>query len=147
MKKAIPFVIALGAAVLVGCGGETEATAEPELAASLEDIVGTWDGIKGGGGFIQIEGDGAWLHAGDLDGLEDRQGVTGEIRFGEMQFIITETAVDFGAGEICVDSGIYEVQLLESGNLKFVVIDDECERRANALQGAEGIDVEYKPVP
>lgn len=41
MKKTIPFVIALGAAVLVGCGGESEATAEPEAETVSEETVET----------------------------------------------------------------------------------------------------------
>jgi hypothetical protein len=119
-----------------------EPTPQPELAASLEDIVGTWEGIKGGGGSIQIEGEGAWVRF-CCSGLRR----TAEIRFEGTRFFIIETASEVGTGEICVPTGIYEIQLLADGNLKFVAIEDECEQRRNALQGAEGINVEWKPVP
>ena len=43
--------------------------------------------------------------------------------------------------------GVYEVQLLENGNLKFTEIeDDECQTRAGALQG-QTIAAESEPVP
>lgn len=115
--------------------------AEPVLVTSLEDIVGTWEGIKGGGGSIQIEGDGDWTRI-CCAGLRR----IAEVRFEGKRFFITETASEVGMGEICVPTGIYEIQLLEDGNLKFVAIEDECEKRRNALQGAAGINVEWRPV-
>jgi hypothetical protein len=42
--------------------------------------------------------------------------------------------------------GIYEVELLENGNLKFTVIEDECPGRVNYLEGAL-IETEFEPVP
>ncbi len=142
MKKFMPYLAAIGLLLVVGCGSPG-----PEVAASLEDVVGTWQGIQGGGGFMQIEADGDWSVAVDLDDLEDGPRITSEVRFEGTQFFITDIANDFGVGEICANTGIYEVQLLADGNLKFVAIEDECEVRSNALQGAEGIDVEWKPVP
>jgi hypothetical protein len=165
MKKLlIPLltVVLLGVA---GCGAadapaETESSVsvasaepapQPELATSLEDVVGTWEGTIGGGGYIRIEEDGAfskWQRCClDPDDLEDEPNVTAEVRFEGTRFFITETASDIGTGEICDNPGIYEVQLLADGHLKFVAIEDECERRANPLQGAEGISVEWKPFP
>jgi hypothetical protein len=45
-------------------------------------------------------------------------------------------------------TGSYEVQLLDSGNLRFVNGQDECLLRADALQGQPdmGLALEYTPV-
>jgi len=54
---------------------------------------------------------------------------------------------DTPAGAVEGALGIYEVQLLENGNLKFTEIeDDECQTRAGALQGRT-IAAEWEPVP
>ena len=45
-------------------------------------------------------------------------------------------------------TGSYEVHLLENGNLRFVVIEDECRQRATFLHGRpdDGITREWEPV-
>ena len=43
-------------------------------------------------------------------------------------------------------NSIYEVELLENGNLKFTAIEDECANRATNLEGVTG-DKEWEPVP
>ena len=47
---------------------------------------------------------------------------------------------------IGAEIGIYEVELLENGNLKFTVIEDECATRAAYLEGAL-IEAEWEPIP
>jgi hypothetical protein len=163
MKKQALITLVFAAVLIAACGGtdvpvEIESSAsveqpadaapQPELAISLEDIVGRWQGIKGGGGFVQIEGNGAWTIAYELDELDNPETVWGvsEVQFEESQLFITESVYEFGIGEICDNTGIYQVYLLAGGNLRFVVIEDECVHRVGTLQGEAGINVEWKPV-
>ena len=44
------------------------------------------------------------------------------------------------------ETGIYEVELLENGNLRYIVIEDECLTRINYWAGRI-IEVEWEPVP
>ncbi len=68
-----------------------------------------------------------------------------ETRFEGTQLLIK------GRIGYCIDpvTGIYEVNILENGNLGFVAIDDECSGRASVLRGPVGAEgtVEYEPVP
>jgi len=67
---------------------------------------------------------------------------TGEFWFEGTQFF-TQDSVGCDVGN---PIGIYEVELLENGNLKFTVIEDECATRANGMQGATVAAV-WEPVP
>ncbi|MFQ5962309.1 MAG: hypothetical protein ACE5MG_13025, partial [Candidatus Methylomirabilales bacterium] len=45
--------------------------------------------------------------------------------------------------------GVYELYLLENGNIQFVAIEDECAMRETEQAGRpdDGITREYEPVP
>ena len=142
MKKVTITLMAIGLFVLAGCG-----TPGPELASSAEDIVGTWHQINvpGLAGYYQYSEDGTFRGAQVREWVEDHPTDKGEFWFEGAQLFIEESL------GVCDENpiGIYEVHLLANGNLKFVVIEDECRSRATRLQGRgdyEGI-VEWEPVP
>ena len=133
MNKLVASSIAIALFLLVGC-----AASGPKLANRAEDIVGTWHTPASSVG-IQFNEDGtSRLIRGD--GVI----VNAEFRFEGTRFF------DIASGHTCVqlgaDTGIYEVELLENGNLKFTVIEDECPVRLNFYVGAL-IEREFEPVP
>ena len=66
---------------------------------------------------------------------------------GEFWFEGTQLFLQASVGcDVGNPIGIYEVELLENGNLKFTVIEDECATRVSAITGAL-IEREWEPVP
>ena len=127
VKNTIIALLAIGVFVLVGCD-----TADTEKADSIEDIVGTWQRV---GGSVektcQFSGDGT---------LSCSDGITGEYWFEGSQYFEKSG---------CPEVGVYEILLLESDNIKFEVIDDECSGRVSDLVGAFSTEgkIEWEPVP
>ena len=141
MKKVTITMMAIGLFVLAGCGAPG-----PELASSAEDIVGMWHRIdRGSPWYILFLEDGALHESTNPELVEDRPMIKAEFWFEGTQLFIGMSP------GVCDENptGIYEVHLLANGNLKFVVIEDECRVRATAYHGrgdTEGL-VEFKPVP
>ncbi len=134
MNKKLALSIVFAAVVLVGC-----AASGPKLASSLEDIAGTWS-PNTSTAEVQIDEDGTYLG-------RDAAGNTypAQIRFEGTRFIYKDSP-----GGSCTlkgyETGIYEIELLENGNLKFTVIEDECPERINFMAGRLA-EVEFEPVP
>ncbi len=131
MNKLVASSIAIALFLLAGC-----AASGPKLASSAEDIAGTWQS-KISIGEIQYNEDGTWRSQSG-SGLV----FTGEFWFEGTQFF-TQNSVPCDVGN---PIGIYEVELLENGNLKFIVIEDECLSRVNFFAGRL-IEAEWEPVP
>jgi len=133
MNKLVAGSIAIALFLLAGC-----AASGPKLASSAEDIVGTWR-TPASITQIQFNGDGT----SSLKRV-DEVIVDNKFRFEGTRFF------DIASGHTCfqlgADTGIYEVELLENGNLKFTVIEDECPVRRNFYVGAL-IEREWEPVP
>ncbi len=112
----------------------------PKLASSAEDIVGTWQSTASSVE-VQINEDGT-IHA--------QSSSTGEINELEFRFEGTRFFQKNSRGLGCTleghETGIYDVELFENGNLKYIVIEDECLTRVNYLAGRI-IEVEWEPVP
>jgi hypothetical protein len=117
----------------------------PTLATDINDIVGIWQSAGGGGAevFYQFEQDGTYRVArGVVENLEDQTYVTGEFWFEGMQLHLKQTTATVPQDDVCATAiAIYEVQLLENGNLNFVVIEDACTQQVRILQG------EWEPSP
>jgi hypothetical protein len=115
----------------------------PELAANASDIVGTWHALSGRPGdpglYHQFNEDGTCLVALILERLPAEPDVRCEFRFEDTQFVYTEIEA-IGLPPCGGEPAFYEVQLLASGNLKFVRIEDACAPRAGATA------VEHEPV-
>jgi len=120
--------------LLVGC-----AASGPKLASSIEDIAGTWR-PNTSNSEIQIDMDGTYFAINPSDDIR-----RAEIRFEGTRFIYKDTSKSACALQ-GYETGIYEIELLENGNLKFILIEDECPRRVNFHSGRL-IQVEWEPVP
>ena len=138
-KLAISMVAALF--MLVGC-----TVSGPKLASSVEDIEGTWEGAEGIAAAYQFNEDGTWSEALSVDRLDDPYS-EGEFWFEEMNFHIMYTS-GFEVLRCGEPVGTYEIEIKESGNLSFTVIEDECQVRVDTLQGNdERGEVEWVSVP
>ena len=141
MTKVIITLMAIGLFVLAGCGASG-----PKKADSVEDIGGTWRRTSGGLWYIAFHEDGTINGSAYLEAVVEGRGHDEwKYRFLGTQLIMQ------GSGGHCEDNqiGIFEVHLLENGNLKFFTIEDECASRAGQLAGRpdDGITREYEPVP
>lgn len=106
------------------------------LATSAETIVGTW---VVGNYYIRFDKDGTFRQAHALDELASRPYSTSSYKFEGTKMIIAEESVS-GVPTCGKKIGSYEIQLLESGNIRIVPIKDECKPRARDIAG------EYEPV-
>ena len=143
MKRVIYILLAIGVFLLTGCGPRG-----PKLATSAEDIVGTWQQVGGTPRYLQFFEDGTLHVADSLFLLDDQPFVEVEFRFEGTQLIMEETfPLTF-----CQENptSIFEVHLLENGNLQFVAVEDKCGGASAALVGVSAvveITREWEPVP
>jgi len=135
MNKLVTSSIAIALFLLAGC-----AASGPKLASSAEDIAGTWHSTTDSG-VLQFNEDGTAL--GDPAAVNPNPA---EFRFEGTRYFVTNTGQGNACTQLGADTGIYEVELLENGNLKFTVIEDECAIRVSVLSGAL-IEREWEPVP
>ncbi len=109
------------------------------MASSFEDIAGTWHSTISS---VEVQI--------NEDGTTRAQDMEGRIIIGEFRFEGTRYFDKASPGDGCTleghGTGIYEVELLENGNLKFTVIEDECLVRVNYFAGRL-IEAEWEPVP
>ena len=137
MQKPITSLMVVGLLVLAACstGGE----AEPGPVTSFEDIAGTTYEHQGVGvpGYFHFFEDGTIHFSNNRDLVEDRPQIIRETRFEGTTVFVTETEGP------CDDNpdAIYEIHLLENGNLEFVAIEDKCAIRSSY------VTVEWAPVP
>ena len=111
---------------------------------SFEDIAGTI--YKRGPGhsslFVQFFEDGTWHASSNRDLVEDALGGSHiyETSFEGTKIFVT---VQKEAASFCDDDpeAIYEIHLLENGNLRLVAIEDPCAHRSSDFQ------TEWEPVP
>jgi len=137
MNKLVASSIAIAVFLLAGC-----AASGPKLASSAEDIAGTWQSTISSA-VVQINEDGTSRSLGSLSTGVDFS--IGKFRFEETRLFLTDRP-DTECSFVGFEAGIYEVELLENGNLKFVVIEDECLTRINYLAGRL-VEAEWEPVP
>jgi len=138
VQKPIASLMAVGLLVLAACG--TGGEVEPGPITSFEDIAGTTYERQGVGApfFFQFFEDGTWHASSSRDLLEDRPRLIFETRFEGTKIFVNETK------GFCDDNpdAIYEIHLLENGNLQFVAIeDDPCAERSSCFT------VEWAAVP
>jgi hypothetical protein len=107
------------------------------LATSAEEILGTWG--AGNYFYIRFDRDGTFRQAHALDKLDSQPYAISSYQFEGTKMVITEVSVS-GAPTCGRKIGSYEIQLLESGNIRIVAIKDQCVPRAGDIAG------EYEPV-
>ena len=107
------------------------AEVEPGPVTSFEDIAGIYEkqGRLYFSGYLDFFEDGTWHGSSNRDLVEDRPSQIWETRFEGTKVFLKQTK------GICDDNpdAIYEIHLLENGNLQFVLIEDMCVRRSGAL--------------
>ncbi len=117
------------------------ATEKPilNLANSAEDILGTWSSLS-----MELTFNENGISLLQIGAGSPRES---EFRFEGTRLIMKEVT---NLRETCVtdgfEVGFYEVELLENGNLKFIVIEDECTRRVSVLEGGI-VKTDWEPVP
>ena len=107
------------------------------LAASAEEIVGTWQQL--GVYYIRFNEDGTFHQADALDKLDNQPYAICKFRFEGTQMSIEQISVS-GVPTCGSRIGVYQVRLLEGGKIEIVVIKDKCSARAG------DISREYEPV-
>ena len=133
MQKPIASLMVVGLLVLAACG--TGGEVEPGPITSFEDIAGTYQFIGPGGPFFfHFFEDGTYHGSSNPDLVEDRPSEIVETRFeGTKMFL---NAIKGGECDDNPDA-IYEIHLLENGNLQFVTIEDTCAFRSSVLNNSE----------
>jgi hypothetical protein len=137
VEKPIANLMAVGLLVVAACGTGGEVESGP--ITSFEDIAGTYQLLRPGGQvemYIQFFEDGTIHYSSNRDLVEERPFAIVETRFEGTEVFLK--AVE----SVCGFEGdaTYEIHLLESGNLQFVLIEHKshtCAQRSDILQGAE----------
>ena len=127
MKRAKATGIAVALLLLTGSATRAQ---EPALATNLKDVVGIWRTVVTPAPrehFLQFKEDGTYgiAHAPEELELDRVPGHVGEFWFEGTQLFIKRTEYTECIGVI----GIYEIELLTNGNLRFVEVEDVCDAR------------------
>ena len=142
MNKLVAGSIAIAMFLIAGCGERG-----PKLVSGAEDIAGAWHRTSGFPWYIAFHEDGTMNAEGALEPVVEGRG------HDERNFRLEGTQLILEGSHHCEEEGqqigIYEVHLLENGNLQFVAIEDECAGQGSELAGLsdEGITWEWEPVP
>ena len=147
MNKLMAGSIAIAMFLLASCGAAGEGPPEPGPITSAEAIVRAWQRTSGVTLYIAFDEDGTFNVSGFLDAVIDGRGHhTNKYWFEGTQLIMEGS---YHCADESQQIGMYEVDLLENGNLKFLTIEEDCAGRESELAGRidEGITREYEPVP
>jgi hypothetical protein len=145
VQKPIASLMAVGLLLLAACGTGGEVELGP--VTSIEDIAGPTYKRQGAGPqtYLHIFEDGTYHLSSSRDLVEERPITVGvmETRFEGTKIFVTDTegVCTTPRGQYDNPDAIYEIHLLENGNLEFVAIEDPCAPRLSALT------VEWAPVP
>ncbi len=136
MQKPIARLMAVGLLLLAAC---STAEVEPGPITSFDDIAGTTyerQGIVPPVFFYFFE-DGTIHGSSNRDLVEERPTIIQETSFEGTTVSLHEIE------GLCDDDpdAIYEIHLLENGNLQFVAIEDACPIRSSSFPA------EYTPLP
>ena len=145
LMKLAHILVSVGLLLLmaIGCAPPPTPTPlppTPVLAASAQDIAGTWQGIGTDGLYMRFNADGTLHVAKSLEALNTKPDAINTFRFEGTRLIFTEVEAS-GLPSCGAAPAIYEVQLQTNGNIKFVKIQDTCSKRATSTSRV------HKPVP
>jgi hypothetical protein len=124
---------------------EPTATPQPVLATSIMDIVGVWEHpLPGSLVFREIREDGTMTSAaGVKENIDEQPHSLGKSWFEGNRFMVEIIDTVLPDYKKCIGVvGIYEVQLLADGGLRFVVIEDACPTRARATLAGDWMPAE-----
>ncbi|MEK6256489.1 MAG: hypothetical protein N2C13_04115 [Chloroflexota bacterium] len=112
-------------------------TPTPTFANRAEDIAGEWEGQRGF--FIKYFQDGTYGGGTRTPGeIGPDAPIQGNYWFDGIIFFIEDIRNDYyldEVGELCFEIGSYKIVLMENGNLAFVLIEDDCEKRREVFSG------------
>ena len=133
MNKLMVGSLAIAMFLLAGCGAAGEGPPEPGPITSVGAIVGAWQRTSGSPSYIAFHEDGTVGFSAALEVVVDGRGHhVNKYWFEGTQLIIE-------GNHHCADEsqeiGMYEVDLLENGNLKFLTIEEDCALRGTLLAG------------
>lgn len=130
MHKQVPILMAIGLLVLAGCS-----RSQAGLVTNPENVIGIWS-YTSGAHVARFDADGVFHDAPSLYLVRNPQiRPGGEYAFEDGQLVITTPEDDNICGAV---TAVYEVRLLENGNISITAIDDSCdERRRWYPEGAE----------
>lgn len=151
MKRTIAIVIGIGLLLLLGCAAC--APSGPTLASKIEDLVGVWHRTelwyRAAEVYIEFKEDGTYHIASAPEELESHPLNEGEVWFEGAQLYWKDVDA-VGGWRVCLgrdrEIGIYEVQLVANGNLKFVNVEDKCGGRVGVLVEWFKKPTEWEPV-
>lgn len=143
MKRLIVVSLLTAAMLLVGgtLSPPTATSAEPTLATSIDEIAGTWyreSKLGGGRYYVRFDKDGTAHWALVVDQLDSAPLEVHSCEFEGTEMVIKRIKAHHSMPP-CDEIGRYQVQLLDGGNIRIVVIEDRCTVRA--VQNPE----EYQP--
>lgn len=116
-------------------------------ATTIEDIAGTWGFCRSGDEwcfYYQYLQDGTYTGAAtpSRERVENTPGVMGEFWFEGTKLHLKMTSAGSPRNAGCIGNiGIYETHLIENGDLRFVLVEDECGWRSKDLPRSD-----YSPV-
>lgn len=108
-----------------------------KLAASTDDVAGTW--VSGDAYYIRFDKDGTYRQAHALDKLDSQPYAILSYHFEGTTMLVTDISVS-GVPSCGKRIGRYEIRLLESGNIRIVIIKEECVPRGKDTA------LEFEPV-
>lgn len=141
MRRTCAVFLFLGMLV-AGCGSQGR-----EPVTGTEGMVGLWIlDIEDASTFFEFKEDETFVVSLRVDFYgEPDPTIRGTYWFEESQlYMEASEAILFPQDELCTDIGVYEVQSLKSGNLKFTLIDEPCSHREDFLVGPGSEDYEYR---
>jgi hypothetical protein len=125
--------------LLSGCGGPKA----PSTITSAEELAGVWHRTTptdfGSEVYRQYTDDGIYRMGNRLAELKSEPRVEGRFWFEDGQILIQDTSglPSFNACVQGKETGKYGVELLETGHIRFVPIEDECAERRTLLGSGE----------
>jgi predicted small lipoprotein YifL len=139
MKNVIVVLALIALLLLAGCGKPEG----PAAITSAEELAGVWHRTTltdfGAEVYRQYTEDGIYRMGNSLAELEAQPRVEGRFWFEGGQIVVQDTA-GTPSYDMCVGgekTGRYDLEVLENGHIRFVLIEDECTARGEMLGSGE----------
>ena len=138
MKIRVGFLVCIMLLLLSSCG-ESQGPA----ITSAEELAGVWHRTTrtgfGGEVYREYTADGTYRMGNSVEELDVRPRVEGKFWFEGDQIVVQDT-VGIPGYDICVEgkkTGRYDLEVLENGPIRFILVEDECDQRAGMLGAGE----------
>ena len=123
--KLLVVLVAIVSSGLAACAG-----LQPAPSIGGVDLTGVWKRSSGTEAYLQLNEDGAYSFARAQQELEEAPLEGGQFRLeGTSLTFITNSESEYCAGQ----TGSYQVELTEQGQLEFVIQEDPCWDRRHGV--------------